>query len=257
MPVVMKRKRSASNYNSYKRYRPSARAPLRSSARRRAAYRASNFRTGGFMGIEKKFYDTGLDSGALVAPTGAAGAEFDPATVATISAPAQGDGESNRDGRQIALKSAQINGLISVPVQANQTATDVAPVVSIFLVLDTQTNGAQLNSEDVFTNPAGVANTAWAPFRNLQYAKRFRVLSHKVVRIPMPQITYDGTNIEQGGVQVPFTMYVPLKNLVVNFTGTTAGVSNVTDNSLHVIAYASNISLAPTINYNARVRFVG
>jgi len=230
----------------------------RADARNYRIYNArANVRTGGFVGMEKKFYDTSLSGTALVSPTDSAGAECDPATVLCLNAPAQGDGESNRDGRQIVMKSIGVAGLISIPNQANQTATDVSGVITICLVLDTQTNGAQLNSEDVFTNPSAAAAISPFAFRNLQYVQRFRVLQRIELKMDQPTVVWDGTNVEQGGLQIPFKLYKNLNDLRVTFTGTTAGVANITDNSLHVIAYASNISTAPTINYNARLRFVG
>jgi len=52
---------------------------------------------------------------------------------------------------------------------------------------------------------------------------------------------------------------LPLNGMKVKFNaGTTASVANVIDNSIHVIAYASNITgVAPTISYQSRLRFVG
>ncbi len=219
------------------------------------AYRGmANKRTGGYMGIELKFYDS-ASSGALVAPTDAAGGELDPGTDG-LSTIAQGDGEQNRDGRQVYLKKVSVKGVIEVPVQTNATALDVSPTVYVALVLDKQTNGAQLNSEDVFTNPGGAANLACAPFRNLQYTKRFRVLKTVTIQIPQLEPSYDGTNIEISGCNVPFEMHKDL-NLETNYSGTTAVIANSVDHSIHVIAYTSSTTFAPTLNYNSRVRFVG
>lgn len=217
----------------------------------------SNARIGGFLGIEKKFYDTSRAAVAIVASTDASGAEYDPAAVNCLNAPAQGDGESNRDGRQIRMKSLLVRGAVYCPSQADQTAADVSPTVRVMAVLDTQTNGAQLNSEDVFTNPAGSGTTATSPFRNLQYSKRFRVLASKKVQFPPFSPTWDGTNLEQCGQAKDFQMSVNLKDLVVNFVGTTAGVASVADNSIHIIAYTNSTAAAPTLSYNSRLRFVG
>jgi len=132
------------------------------------------------------------------------------------------------------------------------------PFVYVALVLDTQTNGAQLNSEDVFSNPSANIATAAGPLRNMSYTERFKVLKKKKIRIPMLSLTYDGTNIEQSGVQVPFSMFVKLGGLQTKFqSGTTTGyVGTIVDNSLHVICY-SNSALPVTVSYNARLRYVG
>jgi len=142
--------------------------------------------------------------------------------------------------------------------QADQTSADGIPFVYVALVLDTQTNGATLNSEDVYTNPAAAVSLACCPLRNMTYTERFKVLKMKKVRIPMPSMTYDGTNIEQSGVNVPFSMYVKLGGLQTKYKigGDTAVIANIIDNSLHMIAF-TNVNVAAFIGYNARLRYVG
>lgn len=215
-----------------------------------------NRRTGGFIGMEVKFYDTAKTITSLTAPTDAAGGEIDPTTGA-LNTIAQGDGEQNRDGRQCTLTSVHINGIISVAAQTNQTDADEACSVFVALVLDTQTNGAQLNSEDVFTNGSAAAYLAATPFRNLQYTKRFKVLKSELIELKQPTIAHDGTNIEQGGYHIPFRMDKKLDNIQCTFTGATATVASIMDNSLHIIAYCSTTATVPQIAYNARVRFKG
>lgn len=240
-------------------------------ARRRSAYKRAmttavrqilNGRTGGFVGLERKFFDS-AQIAAIAAPNNAAGGEVDPTTLACLNCPAQGDSENQRDGRQIAMDSINIRGVVTLAAQTDQTAGDVLPSIIIALVLDKQTNAAQLNSEDVFENPSASAALAANPFRNLEYTGRFRVL--RTVEVTAAdfagsiQPVYDGTNIEQQGASVAFSMYVPLKGMKVNFLSgqTTSVIGAIADNSLHMIAYCNSTSMAPTINYNARLRFKG
>lgn len=215
-----------------------------------------NVRSAGFLGLETKFYDTSLADAAISVATDASGAEVDPSTTSMISTPAVGDSEQNRDGKKIVARYAEIKGIVNFAAQANQVAADEGNCIMVALVLDTQTNGAQMNSEDCFKNVAAVARTNASPLRNLLFGSRFRVLRTEVFEMNTKALTYDGTNIEQPGIRRPFSWYVPLKNLTINFNaGTTASVANVVDNSLHMIAY----STAPDcyISYNARLRFVG
>jgi len=215
----------------------------------------SNMRTGGFLGIELKYKDSALVSQALVAPTDAAGGEVDPATLLALNAIAQGDGEQERDGKQVCLKSAYVTGIATIPAVANATAGSVLPCVYVALVLDKQTNAAQLNSEDVFTNPGASAVTAASPLRDLQYTSRFQVLDSVLLEPQMIAPTYDGTNIETFGTQVPFKLSWN-GDIITNYVGTTAVVASIQDHSLHLIAYTAPVTGA-TISYNARVRFVG
>lgn len=223
----------------------------------RAARAMMNTRTAGFLGIETKFYDTNLNLTGISTATDCSGAELDPSATSMISTPAVGDGEQNRDGKRIVIKSVQLAGTLRGAPQANQTAVDDQPIVFVALVLDTQTNGAQLNSEDVYKNLNNQTATLAKPLRNLLFAQRFKVLKSASFQMPAPTVTYDGTNIEQGGTQVNFEWFLPME-LPVNFNaGTTSSVANVIDNSLHVIAFVTSPDVAVSLAYNARIRFQG
>ena len=247
------RKRSAGYYRSGKRGRYTPKAAI---AKKR---RPVNYRTGGFLGIETKFYDTGLANGTLNTSTDATNGEQDPATVSCLSAPAQGDTEQNRDGNRIIIKSCYVFGTLTKPTESDQTAVEGPHFFFVALVLDTQSNGATLNSEDVFTNPSSNTSCCTQPLRNLQYSSRFRVLRTFTGVLQTQNATYDGTNIESGGGGLNFKLACPKLNIPVQFKGgaTAAGVSGVNDNSLHVIAWTSDAGGAPTISYNARIRFQG
>ncbi len=217
-----------------------------------------NQRTAGFLGIELKFYDTSLVASGLLAPTDSAGGEHDPSATILLNTVIRGDSEQNRDGKQISMRSISIVGTVSVAKQANQTVSDEAPHVMIALVLDTQTNGATVNSEDVYKNQSANAALAASPLRNLLFAKRFRVLKTVKMDLPQAEMTYDGTNIEINGYHVGWEMHADLNGMKVNYnSGTTESVANIIDNSLHIIAFCSSQNLGPDINYNARLRFVG
>ena len=216
---------------------------------RKRALAIANSRTAGFLGLEKKFYDTALASGAIPAPIDCTSGEFDPSVTSMISTPAQGDSEQNRDGKKIVIKAVHIKGVVNRvktlagPIEANR--------VFVALVLDTQTNGAQMNSEDCFKNTNATALTATHPVRNLLFANRFKVL-----RSWEFDMQYRAWDADIAGAETrPFEFFENM-NLPVNFNaGTTASVANVIDNSLHIIAFAT--LTGNTISYNARIRFMG
>lgn len=221
-----------------------------------AAVARGNLRTGGFLGQELKYFDTSLAASAMVAPTDAAGGEHDPATLLTLFCPTQGTGATNRDGRRAVMKSIQISGNLRSAPQINQAAIDLAGDYYVALVLDKQTNAAQMNSEDVFANPSASAVLAAAPLRDLERSTRFQVLKQWKGRFPQPVAVYDGTNIEVGGWELPFTYYSKL-NIGVEFVANGGTVADIQDNSLHLVAYCTNTGLAATVNYNCRIRYVG
>lgn len=241
------------------RYKRSRSAGAYARTRRSSAYGRRNIRAEGYLGIEKKFYDTSFLNVVPGVTANASGAEADPAApINCISSPAQGDGESNRDGKKITAKYITIKGSVVLANQINQTALSTPVEVKIAVVLDTQTNGAQLNSEDVFKNSANVVTALPQVQRDLEYGSRFKILKEENFMLDPKVAAWDGTNIEVGGARASFDWYIPLKNLTINFnSGTTAVIANVVDNSIHVIAYQSQTVPAVELYYNSRMRFVG
>lgn len=222
-----------------RRMRQTARELARADAR---------MRTGGFTGIELKFVDTTRAS--TVIATTWAGAECDPAAN-TLCAPTQGTGESNRDGRRITIKSVQINGQILRNVGSDQADARGTTVVTVAVVLDTQTNGAQLNAEDVYAD----ANNNHLTFRNLEYNTRFRVLWKRMFTIGDNVAFTDGVNTGSVGGQSKFFKIYKRLNVPVTFTANAGSVADIADNSFHVIACAGASNCY--MQYEARCRFVG
>ncbi len=261
-------KRSRGNYPDM-RYRAPPRGYTRARAQRygrlrrqkAAPYRRSyrrNTATMGFLGIEKKFYDTNLNARAILAPTDSSGGEADPSAASMISTPVRGDSEQNRDGKQINILNVSIKGTVSILFKELQTGPVQSNEVYVCLVQDTQTNGAQLNSEDVFKNTGATAIMASNPQKNLLFMNRFRLLkSQKFDMTPTTLSHFADDSFSWHGKIRHFDWFLPL-NMKVNFNaGTTADVANVIDNSLHIITFCTNTGAAPVLSYNARIRFVG
>ncbi len=226
--------------------------------RQEAAFqRQRNIRDAGFLGIELKFYDNKLVASAMSVASDATGGELDPSATVLLNTVTRGDGEQQRIGNQITMKNISLNGVINIPGQTNQTAVDSQVTVFLALVLDKQTNGGTIASEDVYTNEGASVILNVAPYRNLLKTKRFRVLRSMQINLKPYDMVYDGTNIEMAGTMTPFRMDVPL-NLKVQFTAaSTETVANITDNSLHLIGWVNGSGVGATISYNSRLRFVG
>ncbi len=244
MGVSSKRKRNG-NGRSRKRVRKNPQS------------RRLNARTAGFLGIELKFYDTFLVNAALTTTTDMSGGEHNPSGTIALNTVVQGEGENQRDGRKMIMKSISVNGLIGSAPQTNETAADPGATILVALVWDKQTNGALLNSENVYVNPSGANVGAVLPYRNLQYISRFKVLASRQMQMPIPTLTWDGTNMEQGGVQHVFRFDLKLPDIPVTFSANTETIANIIDNSLHVIAFTTGAGTVPLLSYNARLRFVG
>jgi len=217
---------------------------------------ALNARVGGYLGIEKKFLDTSLTNSAITASTDWSSNEHDPATALGLCNPAQGDGESDRDGRQITVESVYVNGNVAFPPLTDQADGIESNAVVVYLVMDMQTNGAQLNSEDVFSNPSGNANTLANPMRNLENIKRFKVLDKALVVSENRSLGTDGTNTNTASGQRKMFKLSYSKPFLVNMKDTSGIIGNVLDTSIHVLAACTDASTA-ILNYNARCRFRG
>ncbi len=233
-------------------YAGSARNPIviptstRWSARARA-----NLRTGGFLGIENKFYDTKVSGDAIVTTT--ASAEVDPpADDHCLNAIAQGDGESNRDGRQCRLTSVQLKGLLTIDVLSDQADIPQGNILRVIIYHDKQTNGAQAQSEQVLLDTAGVDLCS---LRNPQYNQRFTVWMDRIFDMSPTTAGTDGANTNSIGQPSKYFEFYKKLDLPVNFTSTTSNIANITDNSIHVIAIAQ--AAGAKISYQARVKFIG
>lgn len=228
------------------RFRSATAAP----ARRRAA-----------MGVETKFFDTAVAAVTVAATAALTGGEYDPtalpAACLCLSSPGQGDDAQSRDGRKISIKNVQVKGTILRGASEDAVNPPQGEKVFVALVLDTQTNGAQLNSEDVYKNLAADASGTVAPLRNLLTGgDRFRILKSEMFDMDCPSVSVEADNLHStAGVSATFDWFLEMKDLPVHFNSTTNVVGNVVDNSIHVVAFS--IAGLCTLAYNARIRFVG
>lgn len=233
-----------------------AHSKMQASQAQRRARTLSKLRQPVRLADELKFYDTGLAATAISAATGLTGAEMDPSATSMISTPVQGATASNRIGKQILIKSVQVKGGVTIPQLEDGVNPPPGNKVYVALVLDTQTNVAQLNSEDVFTNPSGDITCNNVPMRNLLFGERFRILKSQIFDGDYHNVSVEADNLHSAsGKVLDFEWFVPVQ-LPVHFNaGTTASIANVIDNSLHVVAFSQQAGTF--LAYSARIRFVG
>lgn len=210
-------------------------------------------------GEELKYLDAWASDVALVAPTDCAGGEVQPEGGCTgcLSAPAQGDGEQQRDGRKIVMKSLFANVTVRGSTRSDTADAISAPAVFVALVLDTQANGATVVSEQVFENPNDTAYVNTYPLRNLKYSSRYRVIAHKTLNLGPIATQTDGANTASQACQERTCSLSWKGSIPVTFVDTTANVTSLTDNAFHIIAFSTTTNFNPVISYNSRLRFVG
>lgn len=149
-----------------------------------------------------------------------------------------GVNSNNRIGRKVRTKSLLVVGSVkTVNVTSITTASDS---VWIWVVLDTQPNGAAATPGDVWSNT--IAHTA---LKNLDQGGRFKILRCVEIKMDYGQT---GTT-----VNAPFEIYIPLRVTPV-WKGLAASAPYLNN----VIVYAGNSNTAMTdflIDFQCRTRF--
>lgn len=206
---------------------------------------------------EVKYTNYTLVNQAVPAGGDASGWEIPPSSGGTgcLTCPAQGDGAGGREGRRVTFTEVDVSGYIYGGTITDAAGTGPPEDTHVFvaLVQDTQTNGTQLNSEQVFQNTTAVADVNAFPMRRLEYMDRFKVLACKTITIPVRSV-WDGTNITSRYVSRPFQLSWKgrMESL---FNGSTASIADVVDNSIQIVACETG-SDGSLISYMARSRFV-
>lgn len=217
----------------------------------RSSYAANNIRTAGFLGIVKKFLDVSHSSSLA---TDASACMEDPSTMLCLNAPAEGTGASQRSTRNVKFTDLHINGYIEFPQLGSTSNYDTPGYCKIWVVMDTQTNGAQMTSDQLLLD-IGTAGFDILSQRNLENTDRFKVLAELTVREGDRAAVWDGTDQRTSGKFVPFEIHRKL-NMRTKFvtTGTGATIADIQDNSIHVLALATDVG-STNIAYTSRIRY--
>lgn len=211
--------------------------------------------------MESKFLDCGFNIVTINQSTDGSAGEIQPSSGCTgaLSVPAQGDGESQRDGRKYTVTSCYVSGIIGTVTLVDQADVIEHDGYFLALVMDTQVNAATIVSENVYINPS-TSSLAMLPYplRNLQNSKRFRILDSVYIRPGGGYAGTDGTNtlsvVNQTAPMFKLSWHGKMN---VECKGTTADVASVTNNAIHLLAYTGTNTLGAVVIGKSRIRFVG
>lgn len=222
--------------------------------RRRRIFQRGFDRTGGVWGrfkqaptSEKKWHDSLRD---LVVANGLqlVGSTGTP-TVVSINLIPQGTSAVNRDGRKCVLRSYYCSGTLKTTVTAQG---DYHGYVKLWLVQDTQANGANPAALDVFD----IDGTSALTHRNLYNVDRFKILD--VCRFQInPPATNGGS--ELNGTTTYFECQGKL-SIPLEFSSTTGAITELKSNNLMWIAMVDGLTQgadAAALKLFTRVRFTG
>lgn len=173
---------------------------------------------------EKKYFDTTLaftfDATGEVPATG------------QLNLIPQGDTQSTRDGRSAVIESIQIRANIGYSPGA---AANMRAITHLYLVLDTQCNGAAAAVGDVMIDSAGNPGTDLSvSMLNLYNSGRFRIIKH-------------WTHVwgAQAGVTTAYNAqakqleYFKKVNIPITWSSTTGAITEIKSNNLFLLAGAA------------------
>jgi len=156
----------------------------------------------------------------------------------------QGDTESTRDGRLAVIKSIQISAFATCSPAAS---ANMANYACLWLVLDTQANGAAAAATDVMTS----TTTALAMI-NLNNSMRFKIL--KKWRIP-----FNGTAGATTAYcsQVRTIDYFQRCNIPIDWSSTTGAITEIRSNNIFLLAGSAAQDDLVSLTGICRLRFQG
>lgn len=197
---------------------------------------------------ERKFIDFELNDEAFTATWAAK----NPTTVNCLSAVAQGDGESQRDGRIYYITRLSVKGEINIAAIESTTAPLADRQARIVILWDSSTNGTEVVATDVMDGGQTRDIYSW---RNLQEIGRFKVLYDRTLTIRQIQTNEGAANLFAGGLALRnFSFSHNFKKPIrVVTTGTAGTVAEMSDNSLSLIGVADSATI--TLSYQARLRY--
>lgn len=179
---------------------------------------------------EFKFKDTTVSVGLNTTPS------FTP-----INLTASGAGVDQHQGREIVMKSVQIN-----LVATATPTTGLSQIARVMLVYDRQTNAGTPTITDILTS-----NSVTAP-RNLNNRHRFKIMWDQLVVLP-ERITAT----QSGPLEVPLRYYRKLRHPVEYNETATATIDAINTGSLILVTTAEIASGTTdgTLDGQARIRF--
>lgn len=241
MPKVYKKTTSTTTMAAGRRKRVMAGRPSRAMVVRGFT------RTGGFYKRftprgqrfgELKFLDTALGQTAVTQ----AGAVY-----TNLNVVAQGDGQSQRIGRKIVIKSIYFKGIVQKDGAA--ATANTSDTVRIIVIQDKQANG------QVFAATDYLDSANYLSHKNLANENRFKCLSDQTFSLSCPSGSYTGAAASFGEGRRTWEKYMRC-NIPIEYdtTATTGAIATQRSNSIAVLAISESATIS-TIQYNCRIRY--
>lgn len=209
-----------------------------------------------FPSQELKWYDTYIDSANIASNVVGSSDWFQFPASGTMSTPTRGDGDNQRQGRQILLKNWRVTGYITKPNDGVTLEPSFPINVFVAVILDTQCNGEIATDSDVFLGAA--LERCFPPFRNMAWSNRFQVLKSGCFKLTPASMTIDAAAVPAewswAGDTATFDWFCPADFLITFNNNEAAHYGSVVDNILYLVAVQSGGQQC-TISLKSRIRF--
>jgi len=234
----------------------------RAAPRRRTYTRRFTMRTGGVRAqTETKYFTRAIAEKPITNLNlngDWTGTEVDPAGDSLFS-PGPGSAYNQREGKKVWVKKIKIRGrIIRQAASGGEDSPTYASSVRLIWYMDKQSNGTQSQGEQVISS-ATLAGGAIDAFQNIDNFGRFKVFKDKTFTFSNPNFSWDGSEYDSGGdiKHFKFTKNFSRYPLKVDYnTGGNADISDVVDNSFHLLAGSIGTGgQTHTIIYTVRVVF--
>jgi len=211
---------------------------------------------------ETKIADFILDNGAgSTAPIAYniswTSCELNPATVLCYNGIAQGSARNERVSNKITLVSFSFKMNVSFVGQVNKNTRPYTNTCKVSWILMRHPHGAEISSENVYENQAGIVDTICIPNRVVNYAKEYKVLA---TRNFVNNDSNSGfaigpiaSNLVQGDHDYLWSKFKKMKGLPMSYDGSGGTVAATADNAIFCIA---NSNASSTWRASAHVRLV-
>lgn len=164
-----------------------------------------------------------------------------------------GTGPDQRIGEKIYVHSLHAHIVFEMDKTSTTLQVNGNALVRLLLVQDMQANGSQAPA----TQP--MQTTGFTCFRDLNETSRFKILLDKVYTLPANSVNESGTGAYSYKTHKNVWINKVFKKpIVVNYSGTTGGISEVRSNNLFWIAQSEHDGTAGNYLYmisTTRIRF--
>lgn len=184
------------------------------------------------------------------------GAEHDPSTILSVSGVEVGTGQDQRLGNFYRVYGLHMKGFLSKAELTGAASQEPRRTeVRLMVILDTQTNGTQMSSEDLFISNTNSELNVMSLIDS-QKLIRYKILYDKLINMPARKFTSNvAASPEAPGQRIPFEVQLKKLNIRINANVASGNIGDQVDNSIHVIALYDVAVSIPVLYYKARCFF--